>query len=203
MKRGRQKFICFFVLITIIFLYSGITNASLLGDTIFIEHRFPHIDSEITLRDPGFGAYRTIEQAEIDEGKRWVYNPTWPVYYVDFEDDRILVTYRKSWSWAATGHNLITFNGLFIKDINDPVEKLSIDTNIFDWNDERIYKGEGFIGFDWKGISFSSDSYFYINLKFSSQQNAIPEPATLFLLMGGLGFINIITKKDSNNITFI
>ncbi len=156
---------------------AGVTNASLIGDEIRIDHYFP----DLSTFNSGFS--RTVTAGTADEVLLV------SAYSVNPEADRILINQPIDPGWSVA-----TFNGLVVDGLNDSsgglLEGITVETDIANWSDSRLsfdtdtiwlnfYRGEGL------GPGF-------VNLILDfGRVESVPAPATLGLFglgLAGLGY---------------
>ena len=148
-------------------------RASLLGSTIFLSHRFPDLDSSVesfpVTVEPGTGDSQLF-------GLLYRANP---------EDNRLLINFIRPFSFENDA-----FNGHVAEFIPDPIQGVTVDTNMSGWDDSRLAFDQNSFRINWAGLSAQQDTYFYASIKFPNDgpvNAAIPEPATFILFALGMG----------------
>lgn len=104
----------------------------------------------------------------------------------------------ETFSFEVTEHP-VDFNGLRVSSLNDssgnPLQGVTVDTNMAGWNTSMLSFGSDYAYFDWKGLSFDNSTYFNATLDFNGAtggggSTSVPEPSTLLLIGSGLaGFV--------------
>ena len=176
---------------------AGTSNATLIGDSVLVEHYFPNLSTT-------FDSSINTSVTAGDSDKVMI---GWEYYYVNMEADRILIDFGVTGTW--NNYTPITFNGLVVSDLDDsstnPLTMVTTDTNVKGWDDTRLLMGDDSIGLNLAGLSVTPESYLYASLDFSAieglmqplllasegmlpieTQTPVPEPATMFLFGSGL-----------------
>jgi len=169
--------------------WSSAGYATLIGDTVILEHRFP------TVSQVAVGATGQLQRfvVDVEAGNQdttlfleQISTPGF-TYSVNVEAESILVNFLLD---NRVFNSTPTFNGLFVTDLdwvgvpNGKILGVSIDTNFAGWTDSRIVFGDDFVGFNWRALPFSTSTYFTANL--GTSHSPIPEPSTMLLMGTGL-----------------
>ena len=165
-----------------VLIFAGLSNASLIGDSVTIGHHGPTID-QVALSDTV-----TVEAGTGDI-------VTLGSFSVDMEADGFSVQFS-----TTDNFGVFTFNGLVISDLNDDggsdyiLLDVSVTTDVADWDESRIIMGDDFAAFNWSGLSFDTTTNFEAMLEFGP--NPIPLPASMILFLTGLVGFAAIRKKQ-------
>lgn len=170
-----------------ILLLSNSAQAGLIGDSILIEHLFP------TTSNIHNSATTVVQAGPADT------ITSFTQYDTNVEDTSILVDYKLSSTWATS-----PFNGLRVSNIDDLIASVSTNTNLAGWDNSRLSYTDHSVSFNWSGLQFTSNSYFYADLEFRGQggggsSNAVPEPATMILVSLGLMGSGLSRIKNSKS----
>lgn len=158
------------VLVLSLFGNINTSNATLIGDTVVLEHYYN-------------GTYLTAygtNNVVVTEGASDLVS-MYKVYTVDMEADAILVDFTYTGSWASG-----TSNGLHITSFDwagSDITGFTVDTNFAGWDDSRLtYNGSDTLVFNWQGLAMTTDTYFNAGINSVS----VPEASSLALLSLGL-----------------
>jgi len=164
---------------------ASVAQASLLGSTVFLSHRSPDLSS-VTESYPV-----NVENGTGDT------NVFGLVYTSNPESDRILVNFFRPFDFEPTA-----FNGHAGEFVSEPINDISVDTNLKGWDSSRLAYTQNSFNFNWSGLTVDQDSYFYAKLSFAGNnpnQPTVPEPATILLFGMGAGslFFPSLKRKFS------
>jgi|GEM_PF-731218 len=170
--------------IILLWAFTGAVNASLIGDTVYVEqyHPYPNTASD---------DYQSISTV-VAEGDSDIV--TLGRYSVDIEKDFLTVSFNHGDTFSV-----FDFNGLVISDMQDSRDgyyllNVAVETDIAGWDDSRIYFGDDFAAFNWAGLSFSNTTEFTATLEFVPVPMPIPTTMVLFIT-GLLGFA-VVRRKN-------
>lgn len=178
---------------TIVFLlaFSGMVNASLVDDTVYVEYYYPYLDFDA---EPAKSA--TVDQVSIGADDLV---DTLGRYTVNIEGSSFVVEFTRTDFFTE-----LDFNGLVIRDLNDDGGDnyilLGVEveaTNVAGWDDTLLTFGDDFVALNWSGLAFEADSSFEAILEFGP--NPIPIPTAIILFVTGLiGFSGWRKMKSRN-----
>ena len=161
--------------VMLILVMAGSAGASLIGDTVTVAHVYGTTNL--------YGPQDTVVAAG-DGDVVAVYIGGTHEYNVNVEAYSINTIFTVNLAWS----NRPSFNGLVVGSLDDssgnPLQGVTIDTNMSGWDVSRLYYSDDQVKFNWKGLSFTTDTYFNASLDFG--QNAVPIPGALWLLGSGL-----------------
>lgn len=113
----------------------------------------------------------------------------------DFSGDTITITHQQ------TGHQSGTFNGYIFNDLLDAVgdftglSVISDSTGFFSGDLSRLSFDAENLFVNFESLSFANQVDPTIVLKVSTDMNVVPVPATLPLLVGGLGLLGVASRR--------
>lgn len=189
---------------------AGTAEATLIGDDVTVIHYTAPDGSLIQVSTSPVPTTVTADDSDIViayGGYPWGYR-------VNVGADNILVDYNylpeasdtwwdsyttvafnpETFSFEVTEHP-VEFNGLRVSSLNDssgnPLQGVTVDTNMAGWNTSMLSFGSDYAFFDWKGLSFDNATYFNATLDFGRESSgggptSVPEPSTLLLIGSGL-----------------
>lgn len=112
---------------------------------------------------------------------------------VDVTDTSITISFLPSFS----GFNFSSFNGLYITDLNNVFPSLSVASvlaNGFTFLNSDVIFGPNGFGLDFQGDSFQGGESVTVN--FASSVAAVPLPASLPFLAGGILLLAAMRRKQ-------
>lgn len=188
---------------------AGTAQATLIGDAVSVTH--------FTTESTMVSTSPLPTTVTADDSDTVIAYGGYPYgYRVNVGSDNILVDYGYlfdvSGTWWDTYQtivfdpfpnvvtNPVDFNGLRVTDLNDssgnPLQSVTIDTNMAGWDTSMLSFGADYAYFDWKGLSYDYGTYFNATLEFGGAtggdggSTSVPEPSTLLLIGSGLaGFV--------------
>jgi len=184
---------------------AGAAEATLIGDDVIVRHYEP--DGTTVSIQVGVSSPSTTVTA--DDSDTVIAYGGYPYGYkvnvgadtilVDFDylfdasgtwwDSYTTVVFNPDTSNFEVLNNPVAFNGLGVSGLDDssgnPLQGVTVDTNMAGWNTSMLSFGSDYALFDWKGLSFNTGTYFNATLDFSGS-TSVPEPSTLLLIGGGL-----------------
>lgn len=169
-----KKTISIVILSAAAFLIAIPAQASLIGSTIFLSHRFPDDTSVVE------GHFVMVQSGSADSqlfGSVYTANP---------ESHQLLIDFIRQVSFAND-----PFHGHVAEFIPIPIQGVIVDTNLVGWDDSRLAFNQSSVRFNWAGLSTQQlgSTHFYATLSFDQSQNVIPEPSTLVLFALGIGAV--------------
>ena len=175
-----KRLVSAFGVLSLIWAFAGPVSASLIGDTVVVGYAQPYywspplISQQVTV-ESGAGDLVTVGSFQID-----------------IEDTSLTVN-------SSTTEFFLnkSFNGLVIREIDDYLTGVQVNTDISGWDESRIIFGEDFAAFNLAGLSFTNNTEF--NAMFEFGPNPIPIPTTAVLFVTGLiGFALVRRKKTED-----
>lgn len=174
-----RRMLIFLLVVSMVFGFTKIACAGLIGDTITLEHDYNSVGSVYE----GQIFTRTVVAGTSDH---WYWAGS---YDVNPEDTAILVNGVAPWTLDA-----VPFNGLVVSGIDNTIYGVTIDTNLAGWDNSRLYFDAHSTRFNYQGLHFESTTYFNANIDLGQQP--VPEPASIFLFgVGGLLLAAFKRKK--------
>jgi hypothetical protein len=162
----KSRFLKLFAAITLSLLAHA-SYASLLGDSIHAEYRFPTADQ----------TYSNLGTATVG-GSGATFDG---MGYFDIlvTGSKIVADYKSQATWSTA-----SFNGFVLTDLTKlfPSVSLNAATNLAGFDASRFYVNGNSIFVNWNGLSFNQNS----QVVFDVQSTGVPEPLTLSLLAIGL-----------------
>jgi hypothetical protein len=171
---------------TVVMIFVGVGQASaatLIGDTVTVQYLFP--DTGTPAGCCGFpvditGAVGTAERV-VDSF------PGGPYFGVDLETDSIKVDFIQATVFTPPS---ATFDGLWISNIDN----LIIGVIVAGIDASRVTFGSNEIFINFQNLFFTRGATVTVSL-----QSAVPLPAALPLLMGGLGLMGWMARRTRRN----
>ena len=160
-----------------LFGLSGVASASIVGDTVNVTHYFPDLNS-----------------TNADMGSQVV--PTANFSYFGYYDVVVGGDYL-TYTSGMTGYQWTdsTFNGPVLTDLNATFTSASIDAS------------STLAGFDASRLTFDANHIYanmhglyldgYLKINFESGSSAVPEPASIALMLAGLAGAAAARRKKS------
>lgn len=187
MEGQMKKLVCVLGAVILLWAFTGVVDASLIGDTVYVEQIYPYLNLEAD-------AYKSAA-VEVAAGDGDVV--TLGRYSVDIEEDFLTVDFNRNDNFGV-----FDFNGIVISDMNDSRDgyyllDVEVITDVAGWDDSRVIFGDDFAAFNWSGLSFSSTSEFTAMLEFGP--NPIPIPTTMVLFITGLLGIAVVRRKKNKS----
>jgi hypothetical protein len=160
-----------------LFGLSGLASASIVGDTVNVSHYFPDLNS--TNADMGSQVVPTANFSYFG------------YYNVVVGGDYLTYTSGMAgWQWTDS-----TFNGPVLTDLNATFTSASIDAS------------STLAGFDASRLTFDANHIYanmhglyldgYLKINFESGSSAVPEPASIALMLAGLAGAAAARRKKS------
>jgi hypothetical protein len=185
-----KKFLTLIFAITLSLGFSSAVQASLVGDDVLVEHRFPDMNTPYE-GDPG-GGWKIVD-AESPEATL-----AFGIYAVDIGESDVHIDFLDDDQFGT-----VAFHGLYLADLNDsnPENILLgvtvVDTSFTWWDDSRLLFGEDFVYFNWAGIGDPNQvaSTDYFDAVFQFGPNPIPIPTSLVLFVTGFVGLMLIRRK--------
>ena len=183
--RVKMKKILFFCAVGLVLIFAGSAGASLIGDIVTVEHK--------TNSRTIFGPQDTV----VTDGTADTVAVMTPSHNYDVNVDAysINVDFVSNLSWSP----IYNFNGLVVSSLDDSsgnsLQGVSIDTNMSGWDASRLAFTDDQVLFNWRALSFTTDTYFNASLDFG--QNPVPIPGAVWLLGSGLLGLAAVRRKKS------
>jgi len=168
-----KKLVGVFSAFMVVLIFTGLTDASLVGDDVVIGHHGP------TINDVAASDTATVATGNGDV-------VTLGTFSVDMEADSLTVAFNTN----GVFFDIRPFNGLVVSDLDDDggsdyiLLNVVVDTDVADWNESRIILGDDFVAFNWQKLTFNTTTNFEAMLEFGP--NPIPIPTTMVLFITGL-----------------
>ena len=141
-------------------------RASLIGDTIRIDHYFPHAanlyEAHTLQVVAGTSDLVTLLGA----------------YAVNPEANSFHVTFNYPSPWSDTA-----FNGLVISGIDHEITGVSVATNVAGWDNSRLVFSAHSLSARWGGLNFDESNYFTFTIT-QQEPVGIPETGSTFAWIG-------------------
>jgi len=161
-----------------LFGLSGFASASIVGDTVNVSHYYPDLT-------PG---------SQADMGSQVV--PTANFSYFGYYDVVVggdYLTYTSGmtgWQWTDS-----TFNGPVLTDLNATFTSASIDASstLAGFDASRLTFDANHIYANMHGLNLDG----YLKINFESGSSAVPEPASIALMLAGLAGAAAVRRKKS------
>ena len=161
-----------------------IASATLIGDTVAIEHYYD-------------GSLLGGSSVVVVDGSSDIVIPN-QAYEVNVEAYSILVDYIYETEGDIWWTETLDFNGLVVSSLDDstgaPLQAVTIDTNLVGWDMSRLSFLADAVYFDWQGIHFADDGL-YFNATLDFGEAPVPEPSTILLLGSGLAGLAFYRRK--------
>lgn len=181
------------ILLCGLFLFLGFTqnaNATLIGDQVIAKHLFPDF-ATVLFSTP----YFTVTGNASDK------NLIYERYNLNMGAEGFSVQFVTGGEWMGYDSNglMVDFNGLMVDDLDDSsgndLQKVFMSTNLSGWNDSRLRWDGDTVYLDFKGLTYSAESFLSVTFDFGTS-NPVPEPATMLLFgFGLLGIAGVSRKK--------
>ena len=210
----------------------GIANATLVGDMVKVGHYAPNTSTPL-----GGDTSPSTFAVQTGIADRYTFYNSYPWgYQVNVEANSILLDFNYLHGAVATWEDrrtdtsftclggppctitettvLFDFNGLIVSDLDDssgnPLQSVTVSTNMVGWDSSRLSFGGNFVRFDWKGLTTNSDlyewngvdnvltkpaTYFNATLDFGGTVAAVPEPETYAMMLAGLGLLGVVARR--------
>jgi hypothetical protein len=182
-----KKILTIIFAITLSLGFTGAAQASLVGDDVLVEHRFPNME---TIFGPG-GGWKTVD-ADSPEAIL-----AFGVYEVDIGESGVHIDFLRNDNFIVA-----RFHGLYLADLNDSNPEnillgVTVDTSLTWWDDSRLLFGDDFVTFNWAGIDEPNQiaSTDYFDAVFQFGPNPIPIPTSLLLFVTGIVGFMLIRRK--------
>lgn len=181
------------VVTAVALILSGNANASLIGDTVTMQHVFPDIDT----------LYKSPTSTIVESGAADVLCPHTPgisrcdYYSVNMEADTVLINHEMP-GWTTT----VSFNGVFIDSLDDSsgnvLSGVTVDTNISNWDSSMLLFDGNSIWVNFLTPSSDELGQGLITLTLDFSVSEVPVPASVWLFGTGLiGLIGIARRKKA------
>lgn len=171
--------------VMVIFAGAGqVSAATLIGDTVTVEYVFPD-----TVTPAGCCGFPVNITGAVGTSERVVDSfPSGPFFGVDLETNSVIVDFIQSTLFTPPS---ATFDGLWISNIDD----LIIGVIVAGIDASRVTFGDNEIFINFQNLSFAQGATVTVSL----ESAAVPLPAALPLLAGGLGFMGWMARRKTRN----
>lgn len=188
---------------------TGVAHATLVGDTVTVGH----YSEPMTFIGDTPPATFAVQAGNADQ-YTWYWSYPF-AYQVNVEAGSIHVDFSymigtgQSATWTDSTFACgvggcsavpVNFNGLAVTDLNDssgdPLQSVVVSTNMAGWDSSRLSFGGDYVRFDWKGLSFTQDTYLDATLTFAQTAAPVPEPEIYAMIGLGLGLLGWARRRS-------
>jgi hypothetical protein len=171
----KSRFFKLFAALTLSLLAHA-SYASLLGDSVKAEYRFPSADQLYSNMGTG-----TVDADGVTFDGIGLFDLT-------VTGSKIVADYKGQSTWTSA-----SFNGFVLTDLTKlfPSVSLNSATNLIGFDASRFHVANNSLFVNWSGLSFNQNS----QVVFDVQSTGVPEPLTLSLLAIGLLGIAATRKR--------
>lgn len=187
--KNLNKLLRQFSLTLLALVFTSTAHATLIGDTVLLEH---HFDNNV------FGSFSVDVVADMSDAVDLPpSNLNAGNYYtVDMGANGATLDFTAAFpgvAWSNGSFNGLVMSGLDWVDFpNGIITGLNISTNFSGWSSSRATFSDHGVNLNFESLTFDSDTF--LNVTFITQ-HSVPEPATLMLLSLGLFGLSFNSRK--------